>query len=241
MTKIFSVAGLAGLLLSAGLAQAVPIAGLVNTGAGPAFVADAIDTNYAFAVVVNSGSNAATGIACASTSGLCGAVARDPSFPVDAPWLATAASPTSTWLTPSTTQAQSYDAFAQSTYTWTLTFDLTGFDPNTAAFTARFAGDNDSVATLNGTQIGVTASGPGINSFNTWANFSSGGATFLGGVNTLTFTVVNLPQETGNPTGIRVEFLSSTVTAVPEPQTYALLLAGLAAVGFVAKRRNRQI
>jgi len=29
-----------------------------------------------------------------------------------------------------------------------------------------------------------------------------------------------------------------TVTAVPEPETYAMLLAGLAAVGFVAKRRR---
>ncbi|MCB1995276.1 MAG: PEP-CTERM sorting domain-containing protein, partial [Rhodoferax sp.] len=29
-----------------------------------------------------------------------------------------------------------------------------------------------------------------------------------------------------------------TVAAVPEPGTYAMLLAGLAAVGFVARRRN---
>lgn len=32
---------------------------------------------------------------------------------------------------------------------------------------------------------------------------------------------------------------SSPVTAVPEPDTYALLLAGLAAVGFMARRQPR--
>jgi hypothetical protein len=34
---------------------------------------------------------------------------------------------------------------------------------------------------------------------------------------------------------------AATVTAVPEPETYALLLAGLGVIGFVAKRRNKAV
>lgn len=33
----------------------------------------------------------------------------------------------------------------------------------------------------------------------------------------------------------------ATVTPVPEPETYAMLLAGLGVIGFVAKRRNKLV
>lgn len=43
-----------------------------------------------------------------------------------------------------------------------------------------------------------------------------------------------------NATGTAAYSINSaaTVTAVPEPETYALLLAGLGVIGFVAKRRK---
>jgi hypothetical protein len=38
--------------------------------------------------------------------------------------------------------------------------------------------------------------------------------------------------------GTTVSLTSTAVAAVPEPSTYAMLLAGLGAVGFIARRRK---
>jgi hypothetical protein len=43
----------------------------------------------------------------------------------------------------------------------------------------------------------------------------------------------------GTGTAVGSYTLTSTVVAVPEPETYALLAAGLGIVGFVASRRRR--
>ena len=57
----------------------------------------------------------------------------------------------------------------------------------------------------------------------------------LAGFNTGAFTVVY------DTVGRQVRLnITQAVTAVPEPQTYALLLAGLVAVGFVARRRRQR-
>lgn len=45
-------------------------------------------------------------------------------------------------------------------------------------------------------------------------------------------------DNTGADHGLAIDNVSLSVTAVPEPGTYAMLLAGLAAVGFIARRRR---
>lgn len=46
-------------------------------------------------------------------------------------------------------------------------------------------------------------------------------------------------NDAGNDHGLAIDNVTLSVTAVPEPSSYALLLAGLGAVGFVARRRNK--
>jgi PEP-CTERM motif len=116
-----------------------------------------------------------------------------------------------------------------------LQFSLAGFNAATASFTGRFAADNkvDSIL-LNGFDIGSGGS------FKTWTSFTSTGASFLAGLNTLDVVVRNFRQNGGNPSGLRVEFTSSDVSAVPEPASWAMLIAGFGLVG-AASRRRRQV
>ena len=141
------------------------------------------------------------------------------------PWLSNGGM--SAWVTPTRFAASDV---AAGTYIWKTTFDLGGLDPATAYFTGRFAADNRAAAYLNNALIGNATS------FDAWSEFSSGTGNFVAGINTITFNVVN----DGGPSGLRVEFLESgeAVAAVPEPETYALMLAGLGALGFVARRRK---
>lgn len=144
-------------------------------------------------------------------------------FPIG-PWMSNTS--TSGWLSPSKKQDAS---FSNTIYDWTTTFDLTGFNTGTASFSGRFAADDSAIAFLNGTQIGTS------NGYNNWSSFASKPGAFLAGLNTLVFKVNNYG---GGPTGLRVEFIASSETAVPEPDTYATLLAGLGLMGFMVRRRK---
>ncbi|WP_343635340.1 PEP-CTERM sorting domain-containing protein [Roseateles sp.] len=212
--------------LFSGLAAAATIDGLVNTGAG--LSAGAVDSHYSFSVIAGD----STGL---SGSGHVTDGNQSP-FPN---WMSNSAS--SSWLIPTATQSDVFDTGSTSgVFKWKLSFDLTGFDASSASFSGRWAADNNGTVLLNGNVISTLTLQKG---FLDWTSFTATTG-FVAGVNTLEFVVNNIATAGGNFTGVRAEFLNTNVNksvvlpAVPEPKTYALMLAGLGALGFLARRRR---
>ncbi len=205
----------AALAIAAISSAQASITGLNNTGLG---VGGTTDSSYKL-TAVTSDDGVAIGVPTITTD----------QWPVN-PWLVN--SDVSKWITPTSTQSQSLDAWNAGTYTYTLTFDLTGYNAASAYFTGRVAADNSVVVKLNNQEISS------VSGFTSWSDFSASSG-FQSGLNTLDFVVTNWAQSSGNPTGLRVEFASSDVAAaVPEPETYAMLLAGIALLGVVVRRRK---
>lgn len=211
-------------LASAASAVTVPITGLFNTGvdaSGSSIADNAVDTHWSL-----------TAAPIGVTLGAAYAGASNGVFPINGPWLANTA--TSRWLTP-TPASDALLNHAPGDYSYTLSFTISPFQlADTAEFSARLAADNGITGILlNGNALTV----PGGINFNVWQNF---GATsgFVAGLNSLVITANNAAGGSGNPTGVRVEFLSSSVGSVPEPQTWALLVIGFGCVGFASRRRT---
>ncbi len=197
----------------------VPIKGLFNTGVDGSNVTlgnNAIDSHYKLTA-------APTGI----TLGNAYTGVRNASFPIG-PWLANTT--VSRWLTPTV----SHINIAPGDYTYSLQFTLTPkLIPTTGKFTGRFLTDNSMVSIfLNSTQITAP-----VGSFTTWSNFSSAGG-FVAGLNTITFKTRNGTGATGNPTGVRVEFVTNSIEALPEPGVWVMLITGFGLTGAILRRRR---
>lgn len=124
---------------------------------------------------------------------------------------------------------------------------LSGLFTETYTFTALSSGTysflnygSDTITGFTGNLFDVTAS-TSVGNFQT---------TYTGNVNWDTYTVAgafNLTQGhqyafsfSGNATGVSSPNYHGTVTApVPEPETFAMLLAGLGLIGAVTRRRNK--
>jgi hypothetical protein len=142
---------------------------------------------------------------------------------------------TSQWITPSANAAQSYNMGSNGYYHYSLDFDiLSTQNPLTASFLGQFTVDDRvTQIKLNGTILFSESEG----SDSVWTDFSATSG-FVSGLNVLTFTVENIGLDGSNPTGLDVDFLSSNVSAVPEPATWLMMILGFAGFGFLGYHRR---
>jgi len=151
----------------------------------------------------------------------------------------------SSWITPLTPSSISLDPSVNGEYMYQTTFTISG-NQNllSAQLSGAWAADNFGYITLNGNVIASIndprnvgqADGAAYDSWNSIAAVAN--SDFKYGTNTLDFYVYNIGQSSGNPTGLRADFISSITSAVPEPTEGTLLLAGLGLLGFIATRRK---
>lgn len=212
----FVLAAVAALAVSTA-ASAVSIVGLANTGAGYALGTNGIDNNWSL--------NTEAAAYVSGTNGV---------FPVQTNWIAD--TNTSRWITPTAVAGADLDPVENGAYNYDLFFDLSGFDAATANFTGRFAADNGVLSIFLNDNL-LSANGGG---FTSWTSFAANSG-FVSGGNHLRFVVSNIGQASGNPSGLRVEFLSSDVSAVPEPETWGLMVVGFGLVGVSVRRRKTAV
>lgn len=116
--------------------------------------------------------------------------------------------------------------------TFETIFSLAGFKTANATLSGRVLYDNFGTISLNGHAIGGTITGFGsLTSFGSSANY------FGAGLNHLDFTLNNID----GPDAFQVAGLTVTAApGVPEPTSWVLMLAGFGLVGFAARRRRNK-
>ena len=205
-------------VLPVSAAHAVILTNLYNTGVDGAGVALAggdgvVDPHYTV-----------------TSSGLAGISPGDPTYTYKHPAYV-ADSATSKWISYSGNPFISSGSFSVST-----TFDLTGYDPTTAAISGLWGVDNEGEIFLNGVTTGITLTGVVVANFDQLHAFSINTG-FIAGINTLTFGVF----DAGPPAAVRADGLvlsANPLAAVPEPAAWALMIAGFVMVGASMRRRS---
>lgn len=149
-------------------------------------------------------------------------------------WLAPNAQ--SRWVTPLLSGGMAGSS-SLTNYAFQTTFDMTGMELAGAAIAGRVTADNGITSIkLNNEVLSFTYGEPNSGVYGAFATFSLTQG-FQAGLNTLTFGIVN----GSGPTGLRVEMSNNfQVASVPEPNTYAMMLAGLMMMGSIARRRNKK-
>ncbi len=125
---------------------------------------------------------------------------------------------------------------------FTLAGSLFDFNARTFELTVNFT--VPSSTSPNSTVIRSSLSGDAVSSDNggVFINFDNNPRSFNFGsganAGTFTFFVNDLSLVAGGTVAV-TGVIQTQVSAIPEPETYALMMAGLAAVGFMSRRRKK--
>jgi hypothetical protein len=118
-------------------------------------------------------------------------------------------------------------------YLYSTTFDLTGYDANTANISGLWGADNYGSIFLNGFDTGVSLDF-GYSAFRNLNEFMIAD-NFVDGVNTLSVSLTNghlNPLLDPGPGALRFDQLELTAATVEEPGLFALFGLGLVCLGF---------
>ena len=131
-------------------------------------------------------------------------------------------------------------------YTYSLSFDMTGKDISTASLFGLFGADNEASVYLNGHLLtSYLADHDGsyhsFQAFQGLHDFSADSSDFLAGLNVLSFSVTDYDA----PSALLVTGLGGSanpsehaIAAVPESATWAMMLAGFGLTGAAMRRRR---
>jgi len=124
-------------------------------------------------------------------------------------------------------------------YHYQTTFSMAGLNPASAIIAGQASQDNSLLDVLiNGTSAGINESAVSFGGFTPFSFDAADIALLNGGTNTLTFIVQSATTDgTDDYTSLRVEFLTKTANAIPEPAVVALVSLGV--LGLLRRRRAK--
>jgi len=134
---------------------------------------------------------------------------------------------TSQWITPTANPGQSFDPTSDGFYTYSVEFKA-----NVGSVVSGSYLSDNTISNIILLPVGAVQAGSG--GFISPTGFSFAPITKAGDY-FLTFTVDNFAQNGGNPTALDV---SATVSGVPEPSTWAMMILGFLGLGFLGYRKS---